>query len=127
MEAFLDTLTQLLADWGYWGLLLSAFVAGSILPFSSEAVLIILVRMGLDPLWCLAAAAVGNTLGGMSCYWIGTLGRSEWIERLGVSEKQLDKARRILAGRLTTGSMFVGKLLRYVVILASFQGVASLF
>ena len=28
---------------------------------------------------------------------------------------------------LTTGSMFVGKLLRYVVILASFQGVASLF
>ena len=73
-----------------------------------------------------------------------------------MSEKQLDKARRILAGRgalmgffgflpyvgeaiaivlglmhanlwLTTGSMFVGKLLRYVVILASFQGVASLF
>lgn len=156
MEAFLDTLTQLLADWGYWGLLLSAFVAGSILPFSSEAVLIILVRMGLNPLWCLAAAAVGNTLGGMSCYWIGTLGRSEWIKRLGVSDKQLDKARRLLAGRgalmgffcflpyvgeaisivlglmhanlwLTAGSMFVGKLLRYVVILASFQGVASLF
>lgn len=156
MDALLDTLTRLLVDWGYWGLLLSAFVAGSILPFSSEAVLILLVRMGLDPVWCLAAAAVGNTLGGMSCYWIGTLGRSEWIERLGVSEKQLAKARKILSGRgalmgffgflpyvgeaiaivlglmhanrwLTAGSMFVGKLLRYIVILATFQGAASLF
>lgn len=49
MDALLDTLTRLLVDWGYWGLLLSAFVAGSILPFSSEAVLILLVRMGSTP------------------------------------------------------------------------------
>lgn len=46
-------------DWGYVGLFLSAFVAGSILPFSSEVVLVILVRMGLDPLLCLFAAASG--------------------------------------------------------------------
>ena len=39
---------------------LSAFVAGSILPFSSEVVLVILVRMGLDPLLCLFAAASGK-------------------------------------------------------------------
>ena len=37
MEGFLDTATQLCIDWGYWGLFLSAFVAGSIVPFSSEA------------------------------------------------------------------------------------------
>lgn len=49
MEGFLDTATQLCIDWGYWGLFLSAFVAGSIVPFSSEAVMVVLVRLGLDP------------------------------------------------------------------------------
>lgn len=152
MEAF----TQFLIDWGYWGLFLSALIAGSILPFSSEAVLIVLVRLGLDPFWCLAAASLGNTLGGMTCYWIGTLGRTEWIARLGVSPRQLTRARRFMAGRgalmgffgflpalgeaiavllglmrsnvwITAGSMFTGKALRYVVILATFEGAASFF
>ena len=95
----MESLSQTLADWGYWGLFFSAFIAGSILPFSSEAVMIVLVHMGLDPVLCVAAASLGNTLGGMSCYWIGTLGKSEWITRLGVSEKQLARARRFLAGR----------------------------
>ena len=48
MEEFIASLTQFFTDWGYVGLFLSAFVAGSILPFSSEVVLVILVRMGLD-------------------------------------------------------------------------------
>ena len=61
MEGFLDTATQLCIDWGYWGLFLSAFVAGSIVPFSSEAVMVVLVRLGLDPAFCLLAAA-GITL-----------------------------------------------------------------
>ena len=46
MEEFIASLTQFFTDWGYVGLFLSAFVAGSILPFSSEVVLVILVRMG---------------------------------------------------------------------------------
>ena len=138
----MESLSQILADWGYWGLFFSAFIAGSILPFSSEAVMIVLVHMGLDPVLCVAAASLGNTLGGMSCYWIGTLGKSEWITRLGVSEKQLARARRFLAGRgalmaffaflpsnvwLTGGSMLAGKALRYIVVLATFEGAASLF
>ena len=152
----MESLSQILADWGYWGLFLSAFVAGSIVPFSSEAVIVVLVRLGLDPALCLLAAAAGNTAGGMTCYWIGTLGKSEWITRLGVSEKQLARARRFLAGRgalmaffaflptigeaiaivlglmrsnvwLTGGSMLAGKALRYIVVLATFEGAASLF
>ena len=46
MEEFIASLTQFFTDWGYVGLFLSAFVAGSILPFSSEVVLVILVRVG---------------------------------------------------------------------------------
>ena len=153
----MEAVTQFLIDWGYWGLFLSAFIAGSVLPFSSEAVMVVLVRMGLDPVGCVAAAALGNTLGGMTCYWIGHLGKREWFGRyLGIDEKQLDRAGRFLAGKgawsaffaflpyvgeaiaillglmrsniyLTAGSMLVGKTLRYIVILASFEGVVSLF
>lgn len=155
MEAFIETLTTFFVDWGYWGLFLSAFIAGSILPFSSEIVMILLVRMGLDPVWCVLSATAGNTLGGMTCYWIGSLGKTKWIEKLGVSEKQLAKAQRFLAGRgalmgffaflpyigeaiaialglmrsnawLTGSAMFAGKLLRYVLILLTFEGAASL-
>ena len=95
MEAF----TEFMLDWGYWGLLLSAFVAGSIFPMSSEAVMLGLLALGLHPVGCVLAASVGNTMGGMTCYWIGTLGKTEWITRLGIRQEQLDKAGRFLGGR----------------------------
>ena len=119
----MESLSQILADWGYWGLFFSAFIAGSILPFSSEAVMIVLVHMGLDPVLCVAAASLGNTLGGMSCYWIGTLGKSEWITRLGAIVLGLMRSNVWLTG----GSMLAGKALRYIVVLATFEGAASLF
>ena len=147
----METITEFLIDWGYWGLFLSALIAGSVLPFSSEAVMVVLAGMGLDPVGCVVAAALGNTLGGMTCYWIGTLGKTEWITRLGVKEKQLDKARRgalmsffaflptigeaiaIVLGLmrsnvwLTGSAMLAGKTLRYIVVLATFRGALSLF
>lgn len=95
MEAF----TEFMLDWGYWGLFLSAMVAGSIFPMSSEAVMLGLLALGLHPVGCVAAASLGNTLGGMTCYWIGTLGKTEWITRLGIRQEQLDRARRFLGGR----------------------------
>ena len=104
MEEFIASLTQFFTDWGYVGLFLSAFVAGSILPFSSEVVLVILVRMGLDPLLCLFAAASGNTLGGMTCYWIGHLGKRDWITRyLRVEPAKIDRVSRFLEGK---GALF---------------------
>ena len=58
-----------------------------------------LLALGLNPVGCVVAATLGNTLGGMTCYWIGTLGKREWIARLGIREEQLDKATRFLGGR----------------------------
>ena len=76
MDAFL----QLLTDWGYAGMFISAFLAGTILPFSSEAVLLACVGLGLDPVWSTISTTAGNALGGITCYWIGHLGKIEWIE-----------------------------------------------
>ena len=35
MDAFVDTLVQLMIDWGYVGLFISALMAGSFMPFRS--------------------------------------------------------------------------------------------
>ncbi len=136
-----------MTDWGYPGLFAAAFVAGSVLPFSSEATMIALVALGLDPLGCLMVTGAGNTLGGMTCYWIGRQGKREWLERLGIRREQLDRAERFVAGRgawmalftflptlgeaiavllgmmhsnprITTLAMWLGKSARYGVILA---------
>lgn len=77
----METITQLLIDWGYLGLFISALLAGSIIPFSSELVMVALVKVGLSPAVCVLAATLGNTLGGMTCYYMGHLGKTDWIEK----------------------------------------------
>lgn len=69
------------AEWGYWGLLLASFLAATIVPFSSEVVFSALVYGGLDPWMCVFVATLGNWLGGMSSYYLGYLGKIEWIEK----------------------------------------------
>jgi membrane protein YqaA with SNARE-associated domain len=68
-------------EWGLVGLFLASFLAATVLPFSSEAVL---GAMALGPwsfvaLWFVASA--GNTLGGMSSYGLGRLGDLDRIAR----------------------------------------------
>lgn len=96
----MDTFIELLITWGYWGLLVAAFLAGSVLPFSSEAVLVALQAAGLDPWGLVIYATIGNTIGGTMNYCIGRLGKMEWIEKyLHVKKSDLDRAQRFMAGR----------------------------
>lgn len=91
---------QFLTEWGYWGMFISAFLAGTVLPFSSEAVLLACIGLGLDPILSTLSTTAGNALGGLTCYWIGHLGKMEWIEKyLGVKKKQMDKAERFIRGK----------------------------
>lgn len=95
MEAIIDILT----GYGYWGMLVAAFFAGSFLPFSSEAVILGLLASGLDAWTLIVYATIGNVLGGMFNYSIGRMGRLDWIEKyLHVKKKDLDRARRFMAG-----------------------------
>lgn len=57
---------------GLSGLALSAFLSSTLLPGSSEVVLLLLLRDGqIAPMSLLAVASVANTLGGLSTYLIG--------------------------------------------------------
>jgi len=95
----MDTLIDLLTGYGYWGMLLAAFLAGSVFPFSSEAVMVALMGAGLDNWPLIIYGTVGNVLGSVFNYAIGRMGRLDWIEKyLHVKQDDLDKAQRFMAG-----------------------------
>ena len=61
---------------GLWGLFASAFISATILPGSSELVLVGLITKYPDTVWvAVTIATVGNTLGGLTSYWLGRLFR----------------------------------------------------
>lgn len=70
-----------LAEYGYWGLLLTSFLAATILPFSSEVVFAALIAAGMDIWTSILYATAGNALGGATCYYLGRMGKTEWLER----------------------------------------------
>lgn len=77
---------------GYFGLFIAAFLAATVVPFSSEAVFTALFYGDLDPFWLVVWATLGNTLGGMTCYWLGLLGKIEWIEKwLKIKKERVEK------------------------------------
>ncbi len=82
---------------GLIGLFIATFLAATILPFSSEAVLAGVLMAGLDPVSCLIVATLGNTLGGMSSFGLGYLGDWRWIKRyLRVDEKSVVKWKQLV-------------------------------
>lgn len=95
----MSALSDFLLNYGYWGMLLAAFLAGSFFPFSSEAVMLGLLAAGLNPVPLVIYGTIGNVAGSMFNYGVGRLGRPEWIERyLHVKKENLDKAQRFMAG-----------------------------
>lgn len=77
---------------GFFGLFISCFIAATILPFSSEIVVATFLALKPDaPMEILFIASAGNFLGGLTCYWIGMLGKEEWIRRLGVKQQSITK------------------------------------
>ena len=145
----MENVTAFLIDGGYVGMLLAAFVAGSFLPFSSEAVMVALLAAGLRPWPLLLVATIGNWAGSIFNYGMGRLGKIEWIQNwLHVKPSSLEKAQKFLRGRgawmgvftflpilgtaiaialglmranfpLTLISVWIGKFLRYVIVMWS--------
>lgn len=76
-------------DGSLWSLFAAAFIAATLLPFSSEAALFGVLRLHPELLWpALLAATAGNTAGGMTTYAIG-----RWFSRV-KKPRHLEAARR---------------------------------
>lgn len=152
----MDILTAILQEYGYWGMFASAFLAGSVLPFSSEAVMLgLLTKLDAWPL--IVYGTAGNVLGGILNYYIGRLGKTEWIEKyLKIKQEKIAKAERFMAGRgawmgffafvpilgsaitvtlglmranpvITFLSIAIGKFLRYFLLVYGVEWIADLF
>jgi len=84
---------EILTGWGYWGLFLSSFLAATILPFSSEAVLGYLLIHGFSPYMAVFDASAGNVLGSVVNYGLGLLGSRLLLNKvLGISDFEMVKA-----------------------------------
>ena len=81
-----------LIHYGYMGLFIACFLAATVIPLSSEAVIIALVAAGLGPETCIIVATAGSGLGGMTNYYLGWLGKVEWMEKyLRVKKERVEK------------------------------------
>ena len=120
---------EFLIAYGYIGVFIASFLAATILPFSSEVVLTGVLSVSYTHLtlptnrevvltgvllagsayWpCMIAATLGNFLGGMSCYWLGMLGKVEWIEKyLKLDPVKLQKVQDWIKGKGSWMGFFV--------------------
>jgi membrane protein YqaA with SNARE-associated domain len=65
---------EFLAEYSYFGLFLSSFLAATLLPLSSELVLGVLLKQGFNPYSLLFVATFGNVLGSVVNYGLGAFG-----------------------------------------------------
>ena len=105
LSSLADWATMLIADGGYWALLVLMFIDSVNVPIPSELVLGFtgyLVSTGQFSFWIAGAVAtLGFTLGAAASYWIGLKGGRPFVERWGkyllISRRDLERADKMFA------------------------------
>ncbi len=83
---------EFLQEWGYIGLFIGSFLAATVVPFSSDILLVGILIAGGSYVVTPIVATAGNWLGGLTSYYLGYLGKWEWLEKwFGVSESRLQR------------------------------------
>ncbi len=87
-----------LIEWGYLGLFIGAIIGATVFPFSSEVVLVaLLTQPSINPYIAISCATLGNIIGGVISYYLGYLGRWEWIEKyLRIKRSRLESQQHIV-------------------------------
>ena len=86
-----------LENLGLLGLFIGTFLAATILPFSADALYIAVLAAVGDARSCLIVGTLGNWLGSVFTYWIGWIGKWEWIEKwFKVKPETMEKQKALL-------------------------------
>ena len=82
---FVDSNSQIrmlgLEKLGLLGLFIGTFLSATVIPFSSDALYIAILAATKNATGCLIYGTLGNWIGSVVTYWIGWLGRWEWVEK----------------------------------------------
>jgi len=85
---------------GYIALFFAAFLAATVVPFSSEVILTGMLVAGYNPVTSIVVATIGNWLGSLTSYWIGRLGKWEWIEKyLKIPASKIERVSNKIKGK----------------------------
>ena len=99
---------EFLVEYGYIGVFVASFLAATVLPFSSEVVLMGVLLSGASYWPCMTAATTGNFLGGLTCYLIGAAGKIEWVSKyLKLNADKLNKIQNRIKKRGAWIAFFV--------------------
>ena len=91
----------------FFSLFWAAFLAATVLPFSSEAALSAALAAGLPWGLSLAAATLGNAAGSMTTWYLGRLGKLDWLKKYcRVTEDQIERAQKRI-GRFGAAGAFL--------------------
>lgn len=152
----MDSFIEFLLSYGYIGMFIAAFIAGSCFPLASEPVMLGLIHLGLNQVQIVVWGTIGNTMGSLFNYWLGTCCSVPWIEkRFRISHRRMIQAQWFVRGRgawmgffcvlpligsaiavalgvlksniiVTSISIAMGKFIRYVIMLLIYDGLFEL-
>lgn len=97
----MESLNDFFIQYGYLGMALASFLAGTFVPFSSEAVMgALLVTTSMNPSLTVISGTIGNVLGSMFNYYIGRIGNVQQISHwMHIKENRLLLTQRYVERR----------------------------
>ena len=95
MDTMLEFLVSFIVNYGYLNLFILSFLASTVLPIGSEALVVALIYQGFSPFTVIMVATVGNYLGSCTTYYLGLKGHPVLEKYLSPSPKQLEKSEKL--------------------------------
>lgn len=93
----MDWVINIFSEYGYWGMGFLAFLSGSIVPITSEVLLVFFLGIGLSPVYLTLVATLGNTLGGFCCYLMGMLADKDKVFKMfKITPRRMQRADKII-------------------------------
>ena len=78
----------------YFTLFITAFLSGSLLPLGSEGLLIYDITQGYNPIALVTVASLGNTLGAVLNYYLGSKGEEFLEKKSYINADTINKAKK---------------------------------
>lgn len=93
----MDYIINFFSEYGYWGMGILAFLSGSIVPITSEVLLVLFLSLGLNAVALTLVATAGNTLGGLTCFLLGMLAnKDKALKMFKITPRRMHRADRII-------------------------------